>query len=71
MRQSAYLVIGYNSILYDIRCILCDRLLLRYDVVLEFYVPPTAKVIWRWNLGFKVSFERLKKPGIELTTPGL
>ena len=37
-------------------------------VVLGFYVSPTAKVIRR---RFKVSSERLEKPGIELTTPGL
>ena len=40
-------------------------------VVLGFYVSPTAKVIRRQDLGFKVSSERLEKPGIELTTPGL
>ena len=40
-------------------------------VVLGFYVSPTAKVIRRRDLGFKVSSERLEKPGIELTTPGL
>ena len=39
-------------------------------VVLTFYVPPTAKVMWRRD-GFKVSSERLEKPGIELRTPGL
>ena len=39
-------------------------------VVLGFYVPPTAKVIRRQDLGF-MSSERLEKPGIELTTPGL
>ena len=40
-------------------------------VVLGFSVSPTAKVIRRQDLGFKVSSERLEKPGIELTTPGL
>ena len=40
-------------------------------VVLGFYVSPTAKAIRRRDLGFKVSSERLEKPGIELTTPGL
>ena len=35
-------------------------------VVLGFYVPPTEKVP-----RFKVSSERLEKPGMELTTPGL
>ena len=40
-------------------------------MVLGFYVSPTAKVIQRRDLGFKVSFERLEKPGIELTTPEL
>ena len=39
--------------------------------MLGFYVSPTAKVIRRQDLGFKVSSERLEKPGIELTTPGL
>ena len=38
-------------------------------VVLGFYVPPTAKVIDRPV--FKVSSERLEKPVMEFTTPGL
>ena len=40
-------------------------------MVLGFYVSQTAKVIRRRDLRFKVSSERLEKPGIELTTPGL
>ena len=42
-------------------------------VVLRFYIPPTAKVIWGRDLGLKslLSSERLEKPGIEPTTPGL
>ena len=39
--------------------------------MLGFYVSPTAKVIRRRDLGFKVSSERLEEPGIERTTPGL
>ena len=40
-------------------------------VVLEFHAPLTAKVIWRRVLGLNFLFERLEKPGIELTTPCL
>ena len=40
-------------------------------VVLGFYVPPTAKGHTQTGPRFKVSSERLEKPGIELTTPGL
>ena len=35
-----------------------DTLFFHIVVVLGFYVPPTAKVIWRLDLGFKSS-ERL------------
>ena len=38
---------------------------------LGFNVPPTAKVIWRRDLGFIVPSDGLEKPGIERATPGL
>ena len=39
-------------------------------VVLGFYVSPTAKGHTETGPRFKVTSERLEKPGIELTTPG-
>ena len=38
-------------------------------VVLGYYDPPTAKVIGRRDLGFKVSSKILEKPGFDFTTP--
>ena len=39
-------------------------------MVLGFSVPPTAKVIHKWELGLKSHLKDLEKPGIKLTTPG-
>ena len=36
-----------------------------------FNVPPKAKVIWRWGHSLNVSSDRLMKPGIGPSTPGL
>ena len=35
------------------------------------YIPPTAKVYTRTGLRFQVLTERMSKPWIDLTTPGL
>ena len=39
-------------------------------VDLGFNIQPTAKVVWRWDLGF-VSSDRLEKPGNLSETTGL
>ena len=42
------------------------------DVVFVFTVPPIAEVIWGWGHSFyKVSSDRLVKPGIGPGNPGL
>ena len=49
-------------------CHLEPKSILVVVVVLGFYVPPTAKFHTETGPRFKVSSERLEKPGIELTT---
>ena len=32
-------------------------------------MPPTAKVMWKRDMGFIVSSDRLEKPGVDAATP--